>query len=243
MSRYIIFFIVLFPLKIKAQQTDTVRIGDTTIIQNQVTGDKEVFTLVDKIPKPGYDIQEYINNNLVYPAKAKEYFIQGKVVVKFIVRANGSIDSPIVVKGVSEDLDLEAIRIVKSMPQWNPGEKDGQKVDVYFSLPITFLLSDTIYTLTENMPNPGYNVNQFLAQNLRYPEEAKKKGIQGRVAVKFVVTSTGDIKGVSVAGRRQQPLLDDEAIRIVSSMPPWQPGTHNGKPVNIYYTLPINFQL
>ncbi len=242
MSRYIIFFIVLFPLTVKAQQTDTVRIGDTTIIQNQVTGDKEVFTLVDKIPKPSYDIQEYISSNLVYPAKAKEYFIQGKVIVKFIVRANGSIDSPIIAKGVSEDLDLEAIRIVKSMPQWNPGEKDDQKVDVYFSLPIAFIFDD-IFTWVEKMPDPGYNINQFLAQNLRYPEEAKKKGIQGRVAVKFVVTATGHLKGVSVAGTRQQPLLDEEAIRVVSSMPPWQPGTHNGKPVNIYYTLPINFQL
>lgn len=243
MLRHIIFFTLILPIKTEAQQTDTVRVGDTTIITNQATGESEVFTLVDKIPKPSYDVQEYISSNLVYPEKAKEDFMFGKVIVKFIVRANGSIDSPIVVKGVAEDLDSEAIRIVKSMPEWSPGEKDGNKVDVYFSLPITFLHSDTIYTFTEKMPDPGYNVNQFIMQNLRYPEEAMKKGIQGRVAVKFVVTSTGHIKGVSVAGRLQQPLLDEEAIRIVSSMPPWQPGTQNGKPVNIYYTLPVTFQL
>lgn len=242
MLRYVIFFTLLSPLAVKAQQIDTIRKGDTTIIDNKSTGKQQVFTLVDKIPKPGYDVQEYINNNLVYPAKAKGNFISGKVIVKFIVRADGSIDSTIVVKAVSEDLDLEAIRIVKSMPEWNPGEKDGNKVDVYFSLPITFLLSDTIYQYVEKMPIPGYNVNQFISQNLRYPKEAMKKGIQGRVAVKFVVTSTGHIKGVSVAGR-SQPLLDEEAIRIVSSMPPWQPGTHNGKPVNIYYILPITFKL
>ncbi len=242
MSRYVIFFVLLLPITVIAQQTDTVRIGDTTILHNQVMGDKEVFTLVDKIPKPGYDIQEYINSNLVYPAKAKENFIAGKVIVKFIVCANGSIDSPTIVKGIAEDLDSEAIRIVKSMQEWNPGEKDDRKVDVYFSLPIAFTVDD-IFTWVEKMPDPGYNVNQFLAQNLRYPEEAKKNGIQGRVAVKFVVTATGHLKGVSVAGTRQQPLLDEEAIRVVSSMPPWQPGTQNGKPVNVYYTLPVIFKL
>lgn len=248
MFKILLISILIIPSFISAQSTriidtDSTQIkveGYQTTVTNKVTKEQEVFTLVEKIPKPDYDLQEYISNNLVYPAKAKENFISGKVAIKFIVLADGSIDSAHIIKSVSNELDSEALRVINSMPPWQPGEQDGQTVAVYHSLPVTFARQD-VFTLVEKMPMPEYNVSQFISKNIRYPKEAMKQGVQGRVAVKFVIDSTGHIKGVTIAGR-PQPLLDSEAIRLVSSLPPWKPGTQNGKPVNVYYVIPVTFR-
>lgn len=250
MFKILLISILIIPSSISAQSTriidtDSTQIkveGYQTTVTNKVTKEHEVFTLVEKIPKPDYDVQEYISNNLVYPVKAKENFISGKVVIKFIVLADGSIDSSHIIKSVSNELDSEALRVINSMPPWQPGEQDGQKVDVYFSLPVDFLYPDTIFTYVENMPDPRYSISQFISKNLQYPKEAMKQGIEGRVTVVFVVDSTGHIKGARVSGKAQ-PLLNLEAIRLVNSLPPWKPGTQNGKPVNVYYTLPVIFRL
>ncbi|PKP23092.1 MAG: hypothetical protein CVU05_01170 [Bacteroidetes bacterium HGW-Bacteroidetes-21] len=83
---------------------------------------------------------------------------------------------------------------------------------------------------------------KFLVENIKYPEDAKNKGIQGKVFVNFVVSKTGKIQDVSVA-QSVNPLLDAEAVRVISSMPNWTPGEDKGKKVDVQITLPINFKL
>jgi len=97
---------------------------------------------IEIMPRSGYDLGEYLGANLVYPEHAREKNIEGRVVVKFVVNEDGHISNAEVTKGIGGGCDEEAIRVVSSMPRWIPGEQDGKKVKVYFSLPINFKLED-----------------------------------------------------------------------------------------------------
>lgn len=101
------------------------------------------------------------------------------------------------------------------------------------------------YDVVEEMPQfPGgpSALMQYLSRSVKYPEEAYKKNIQGRVIVNFVVEKDGSITNAKVV-RSIDPLLDAEALRVVNSMPKWQPGKQNGVPATTKYTVPITFKL
>lgn len=101
------------------------------------------------------------------------------------------------------------------------------------------------FTVVDQMPEfPGGQdaLMKYLRDNLRYPEDAREMAIQGKVYLRFVVDETGQVTDVRVL-RSVNSSLDKESIRVVSRMPPWKPGTLNGKPVKVYYSLPINFKL
>ena len=83
---------------------------------------------------------------------------------------------------------------------------------------------------------------KFLSKNMEYPKKARSYGIQGRVILQFVVNCDGSISDIEVV-RKVSPSIDKEAIRIIKKMPKWSPGTLNGKPVRVRYTLPIMFRL
>ena len=83
---------------------------------------------------------------------------------------------------------------------------------------------------------------QYLSENVKYPEEAKKNGIEGRVLVQFVVDKDGSIGKVKVLRSGGDKSLDNEAIRVIRSMPNWKPGTVRGKNVRVKYKLPVNFR-
>ena len=105
---------------------------------------------------------------------------------------------------------------------------------------------DKVYLACENAPTfPGgtHAMYKYLAGNIKYPDEAKAAGKQGRVIVQFVVRKDGSISDVSVAKSAGNALLDNEAVRVVSSMPKWNPGTQGSKPVNVQYTIPVQFKL
>lgn len=85
-------------------------------------------------------LMNFLMQNVTYPAECAEAEIQGKVMVKFVVQKNGSIGDVEITKSVHPILDAEAIRVVKSMPNWTPGTLDGNPVNVWFSLPVNFKL-------------------------------------------------------------------------------------------------------
>jgi len=102
-----------------------------------------------------------------------------------------------------------------------------------------------IFTVVEEQPNyPGGDEARikFLQANMKYPEEAKELGVQGKVFVTFVVEVDGSITDVKVL-RGIGSGCDDEAIRVVKSMPKWVPGKQRGVPVRVQFNLPINFKL
>ena len=102
-----------------------------------------------------------------------------------------------------------------------------------------------IFQVVEEMPEyPGGMAEcmKFLGKNVKYPVEAQENGIQGRVIVSFVVTDEGDIQDPVVV-KGVDPLLDAEAVRVISMMPKWKPGKQRGKAVNVKFTLPVSFRL
>lgn len=102
-----------------------------------------------------------------------------------------------------------------------------------------------VFVVVEEMPSfPGGDkaLMDFVYSNIQYPEVAKKNKIQGTVTIRFCITSKGTIDQVSVI-RGVDPSLDEEAMRVIKMLPPWQPGKQGGKPVNVWYVIPIKFAL
>lgn len=99
-----------------------------------------------------------------------------------------------------------------------------------------------VYNFVEQMPSPGYDMLNYLSQNIKYPKAAIKNNVQGRVMVQFVVNEDGSISDAKVV-KGIGGGCDEEALRIVNTMPNWKPGKQNGKPVKVLYTQPMNFRL
>lgn len=90
----------------------------------------------------------------------------------------------------------------------------------------------------------GGDANQFavwVGQNLVYPAEARDNGLSGRVVLQFVIEKDGSVGNVTVL-RGVDPILDNEAVRVVSMSPKWTPGKVDGKPVRVSYTFPLLFR-
>ena len=102
-----------------------------------------------------------------------------------------------------------------------------------------------IFTVVEEMPTfPGGDESRikFLTENIKYPQMAKESGIQGTVYVTFVIDERGRVADVKVL-RGIGGGCDEEAVRVVKMMPPWNPGKQSGKPVRVQFNMPIKFTL
>lgn len=102
-----------------------------------------------------------------------------------------------------------------------------------------------VFFIVEDMPEfPGGDLalRKYIANAIKYPVIAQENGIQGKVYVTFVVGKDGKVNNARIA-RGVDPSLDKEALRVVNSLPTWKPGKQRGKPVNVSYTVPINFVL
>lgn len=227
-----------------------------------------VFIVVEEMPEfPGGEmaLREFIAKTVEYPADALKDSIQGKVYVTFVVKADGSIGDSKVARGVHPSLDKEAVRVVYALPKWKPGKQGGNAVDVSYTVPIQFALQGKnvkqtvsftppkdhqkggkeVFVVVEEMPEfPGGSqaLRSFVAKSIRYPAEAQKEKVQGKVYVSFVVSTSGKVENARI-DRSVSPTLDAEAIRVVSQMPDWKPGKQRGKAVSVEYTIPIEFKL
>jgi len=101
----------------------------------------------------------------------------------------------------------------------------------------------TIFKFVEQMPAFDGDLQGYLVSHLRYPDDARESGTEGRSVIQFVVNEDGSISGVEVVRTAGSSSLDAEAKRVVSGMPKWKPGKQQGKPVKVYFTLPITFKL
>ncbi len=104
---------------------------------------EEIFTAVEQMPQfPGGEAEllKYIATHIKYPTMAAENNIQGRVVVKFVVKKDGNVGEVVVLRGKDPDLDKEAVRVVKTLPRFIPGKMNGQSVSVWYTLPINFKL-------------------------------------------------------------------------------------------------------
>lgn len=104
------------------------------------SGAVDFAEVMPQFPGGKTELGRFLSNNLRYPTIAAENGIQGRVIVKFIVTKDGSIKNAEVVRSLDPSCDKEALRVVNSMPKWIPGMQNGNKVAVYFNLPILFRL-------------------------------------------------------------------------------------------------------
>ena len=105
--------------------------------------------------------------------------------------------------------------------------------------------ADKVYTIASVMPEYEGGIPalmNFLGTNMKYPVEAQKKKIEGRVIVSFVVEKDGSLSDYKIV-RSIDPILDAEALRVAKLQKKWKPGYEKGKPVRVQYTLPITFKL
>lgn len=102
--------------------------------------ENKVFTVAEHMPSFKGNVNQWLSQNLTYPAVAAENGIEGRVIVKFVVEKDGRVTDVQVVRSVDPALDREAVNTVKRMPKWNPGMNNGQPARVWFTLPVNFKL-------------------------------------------------------------------------------------------------------
>jgi protein TonB len=119
-------------------------VEDIPQMKEEKVEEDKVFVAVEDQPEfPGGQqaLYKWISNHIKYPQREKEVGIQGRVIVQFVVEKDGSVTNVKAVKGPSEGLKKEAIRVVKNMPDWRPGKQRGKPVRVRYTIPIFFRLN------------------------------------------------------------------------------------------------------
>lgn len=114
--------------------------GDWKEVEKVDPNENKKFKIVEKMPEFKGSLNKYLSENITYPTKAKRMGSEGKVYIQFLVNKKGEIKDVTILRGVNKWLDEEALRVVKSMPNWNPGKQRGKPVNVIYNLPINFQL-------------------------------------------------------------------------------------------------------
>jgi protein TonB len=154
-------------------------------------------------------------------------------------------------KIVENDTIIETEKIIENDPQTGtidtaqiePG--DGETGESDENGQGDEIKDGDIFLIVEKMPVPPggeLGLRRYIASHIKYPPIAIERGIEGLVYIKFCITSKGDVEKVSVI-QGADPILDKEALRVIRSLPKWTPGEQRGKKVNVWYTVPINFDL
>ncbi|MBN3036621.1 MAG: energy transducer TonB [Bacteroidales bacterium] len=216
-------------------------------------------------------LENFIDEEMVYPQGSWEKGIEGTVVLDFMIRKDGSAGNIRVAESVNEEIDREAIRIFRKI-LWHPAVSLGRAVDSPHSLKIRFKTGrykkavkkrgyehiiyphepvDTsmkVYEVREvdSPPHPvfssiDHHFEQFVASRLEYPEQAFRQNIGGTVILRFVVEPSGRISNIS-AVQHVGGGCTEEAIRIVKLLR-WEPGILENTAVRVFYQLEITFDI
>lgn len=183
------------------------------------------------------DLVKKVINNKEIVIVSSSYDIKKSINYDLVVtnNTNKKISSKVLLTSIKDDKSFNANEEIVKITA-NKKVKSKEESQVFF--------------VVENMPEfktEKYNqggtasFNAFIKDNLKYPLEAKKEGVYGKVYVSMVVTYEGYLKDITVI-RGLHPALDQEALRVVSSSPKWIPGTQNGQAVNVSYTFPVVFK-
>ena len=222
-----------------------------------------IYSISDEMPSFKGGIKErtrFINENLIYPVKARRSKVQGTVYSTFVVNTDGSLSDIKTISGIGSGCDDAVVRVIKLMPPWNPGKIAGKAVRVEYTLPVKFaidvpkvIVKDTTidtnkslkFTIVEDMPQyiGGDKARiEFLKENIKYPLEALNKKIQGSVYVTFVINEDGSLSNIKIL-KGIGGGCDEEVLRVVKLMPNWKPGKQKGKPVMVQFNMPVKFTL
>lgn len=198
-----------------------------------------------------YDTPEYVGgetalyaflrDSKIYQAEAGEAF--DPVHVTLTVHEDGHISDTKVSGATVYCSEEKLIEVCSKTPKWKPAYENGKPVtkEAHFVVKAPRWIGEP--EVPAEFPNGGTEaLMKFLRDNMKYPAKAEKNGIQGRVICQFIVEEDGSISSIKVA-KSVHPLLDAEALRVVSAMPSWKPGMHKGQKVRVKLNIPITFRL
>lgn len=231
---------------------------------NQPEISKEPITVIlekePEFPDGKKAMYAFIDKNLVYTQIAMDSLREGVVNVRFTVTASGELTNLMVVitkEKLGYGLEEAAIDVVKKMPKWKPGIQNGVLVPFTFTIPVRFSfyykttmvvnekIPDNIFlisTIKPQFPGGRTAMINFISNTLKYPKGALDNKIEGKILLKFIIDSLGKVCCVDIVGEPIGYGLEEEAIRIVRSMPLWSPAYQDDKPVSVYYRMPIMFK-
>jgi TonB family protein len=216
-------------------------------------------------------MREFIKEEMIYPDVAIQNQTEGTVVLSFLVTPQGTVQDIEALERVSDELDAEAIRILKKI-LWHPATELGIPIAYNHILDIKFDYkkylkwvkkrgyeyyafpyepvdsSDKIHKMldVDQMPRPvydskNYNFSSFIANNLKYPDAAFKQNISGTVKLNFVVEPSGRISNI-IVDKAVGGGCTEEAIRVIKLVK-WNPGILEGKAVRTFMCTDITFNL
>ncbi|MFC2130729.1 TonB family protein [Bacteroidota bacterium] len=196
---------------------------------------------------------KYIQENLKYPEEARKNSIEGTVHITFRVDKDGNVSGVKVQQSIGYGCDDEAVRVLVSMPKVFTGNGSDDKF-VEMTIPIKFRLADKSQEsnkaiakvkyepdhLMELDKMPKLDMNKF-RENFTYPEEARKKGIQGVVYIKALVGKDGNVTKTKVDASDNE-IFNESAIKSIEATH-FEPGIKDNKPVDVWVTIPVTFRL
>ena len=254
-----------------SQDTTRVIIGEHPAIEeaaildvSEVKNEDLVYVVVEQNASfQGGDIntfKEWLMSQVKYPESARELGVEGKVILQFVVNTKGDVEQVRVLRSVDLTCDAEAVKAIKASPKWVPAKQSGKLVKQQFVIPVVFKLTPSVkvssntdsikneepifIAVDENAKFQGGDINTFrnwLMTHVKYPETARKMGIQGRVIAQFVVNTEGNVEKVKIL-RSLEPDCDAEVVRVIRNSPKWTPGKKDGKNVKQQFVSPVIFK-
>lgn len=211
--------------------------------------------------------KRFLRDNMVYPPADLKEKAEGTVLIAFVVTKEGKTLNPKIVESVTNDIDQEAMRLL-SLIEWFPSTQNGIGVNVNHSVEINFSVSrykkwvkergfekrlftdlpaDTTLAVYENPDksatffNTEKTFGEFISFNLEYPEEARRQGLEGNIAMSFIIEPNGTVSNLRIRNDGVGAGCNDEAIRVMS-LTRWKPAVKDGKYVRSRrdYTMTFN---
>ena len=232
-----------------------------------------IYNVVEKSPEfPGGDAAriDYLVKNITYPEAARIQKTEGTVYVSFVVEKDGSISNTKLLRGIGNGCDEVVMKLINDMPNWKPGMQDGKPVRTQYNMPVKFTLGektepketrpasevkgnmksqqnedDEVYTVVEKVPEfvgGQQALVEYMKSAVSYPEAARKAKVEGTVYISFIIEKDGKVSGAKVL-RGLGNGLDEVALKAISNMPAWIPGTQRDKPVRVQFNMPVKFSL
>lgn len=204
---------------------------------------------------------QYIKTKTEFSKQVKQKNLAGYSNISITTDENGQVKNVKILVDEKDETINELTKSLLNMPNWHPAIYNNKTVkfktdlsityyddviEIYPKLPFHNGMNET-FSVVEEMPEfPGgaMEMMKHIQKNIRYPEVAKEVGISGRCFLRFVVNTDGTITNIQILkGVTGCSACNKEAVRVIQTMPKWKPGTQNGKPVSVFFNLPINFQL
>lgn len=191
-------------------------IGDTDPFGGYIERSDTIFTELYRPPDPPEIQKPVITVNAYSPPEIVEKLDSGDITLASVATLDSTINKP--VDTVIDPVDDPVVMV----------KKETEPVFIVEEMPV--------------FPGGESSLMKFIYDNIKYPALASENNLEGRVVLKFVVNSDGSVTRIEII-KGIHPVLDQEAVRVVSMLPDWKPGRQNGEPVPVWFTVPVTFKL